>query len=132
VSLTKAAETTTCAGAGANALGNATVTINAANTTITVSGLTFSGLSGAATLAHIHSGAAGVAGNPVIDFGATAGSPLTSPFNDTFVATDYNAAAGAPTTFTAFITAMKNSLSYINIHTAACPGGEIRGQLIAS
>jgi hypothetical protein len=130
VSLTKAAETTVCAGAGANATGSADVTINAANTTITVSDVTFSGLSGPVTAAHIHSGAVGVAGNIVIDFGATAASPLPNGFDDTFVSTDYIPAAGAPANFAAFITAMKAGLSYINLHTAACPNGEVRGQLV--
>jgi hypothetical protein len=132
VTLTKAAETTTCVGAGAAAAGTATVTINAANTTITVTDVTFSGLSGPVQGAHIHSGAVGVPGPIAINFGATAASPLTSGFDDVFVSTDYLAPSGAPATFASFITAMKAGLSYINLHTAACPDGEIRGQLVAS
>jgi hypothetical protein len=131
VTLTKAAETTVCAGAGANATGTATVTINSASTQISVTNLTFTGLSGPATMAHIHSGAPGVAGNIVIDFLATPAAPLTSPFNGTFTATNYIAAAGAPATFTAFLDAMRDGNAYINIHTAACGAGEIRGNLPA-
>jgi hypothetical protein len=131
VVLTDEAEVNDCAAAGANAAGTATVTINAANTTITVTNLTFTGLSGPATMAHIHFGAANQNGNIAIDFGATAGSPLVSPFSGTFDSGDYLAPSGAPSTFAGFITSMKNDQSYINIHTAACPNGEIRGQLIA-
>jgi hypothetical protein len=128
VTLSRAAETPVCNTAGATAAGSATVTINAAETSITVSNLTFTGLSGPATLGHIHSGASGVPGPAVIDFGANP----TSPFNGTFTASNYPSPvpAGAPANFDAFIDAMKAGNTYINIHTAACPGGEIRGQLV--
>jgi hypothetical protein len=131
VVLTKAAELDDCATAGATAAGTATVTINAAETQITVSSLTFAGLSGPATMAHIHFGEDDENGPIVIDFGATAQAPLASPFSATFDAGDYLAPAGARSTFAAFVDAMKDDESYINIHTAACGTGEIRGNLIA-
>lgn len=127
VTLTKAAEPTACATAGATATGSATVTIDAAGSSIAVTNFTFTGLSGAATMAHIHSGAAGTNGNVVLNFGATP----TSPVNKTFTAADYPATppAGAPANFAAFVTAMKAGQSYINVHTSNCGGGEIRGQI---
>jgi hypothetical protein len=129
VALTTAAEVPVCENAGDDAAGAGTVTINAQNTSITISNLTWTGLSGAATLGHIHSGAAGVAGPPVINFGANP----TSPFNDVFTADDYPdpVPAGAPANFAAFISAMKAGNTYINIHTEDCGPGEIRGQLVA-
>jgi hypothetical protein len=130
VTMTTAAEVPVCEDAGASAAGSGTITINAANTSITVSNLTWTGLSGAATAAHIHIGAAGAAGAPLIDFGVLP----TSPFSDTFTAADYPASppTGAPATFSAFIAAMKAGNTYVNVHTADCLPGEIRGQLIAS
>jgi CHRD domain len=63
---------------------------------------------------HIHKGAVGVAGPVVLDLGKTFGSP----FNFTTSALD--AAQEAD---------LKSGLYYVNIHSAAAPNGEIRGQL---
>jgi len=126
--LTKTGEPA-CAGAGASATGSATVTISADGNQISAMA-TYSGLSGAANHAHIHFGgaaeeAAGT-GKIVLDFG----SSLASPINKTFTATDYQAASGAPATFAAFVAAARQGgMAYINIHTAACGGGEIGGVL---
>ncbi len=66
------------------------------------------------TLAHIHSGAAGVNGPVIFDFAARlSGSGLMS-------VTLANSIVSNPSAF------------YINIHTAAHPGGAVRGQLRAS
>lgn len=84
-------------------------------TTVTVTG-NYSGLSGPATLAHIHGPA---------DVNTAAGvlCALTVP----------SAAAGTITgtcTLTAEqIQNIRDGLTYVNIHTAANPTGEIRGQL---
>ncbi len=127
VTLTKGAESPVCASAGANATGSATVNIDAADTMVAVTAFTFSGLSAAATAAHIHVGAAGTAGNVVFNFGANPVSPVTK----TFTAADYptTVPAGAPATFAAFLEVIKGGGSYINVHTAACTGGEIRAQI---
>jgi hypothetical protein len=127
VSLTRAMEIPACASGGANASGMATVMIPADNASIVVSNFTYTGLSGTATLGHIHSGATGVAGPVVLNFGT--GAALTSPINKTFVAADYVAATGAPANFAAFVTALKAGNAYLNIHTSACGPGEIRGQI---
>ncbi len=126
VPLVAADEVPVCASAGASATGSATVTISADDSMITVN-LTFNGLSGPATNAHIHYGAPGAAGGVIFPLGANPVSPVTK----TFKATDYPATPpeGAPATFAAFVTDMKAGKSYVNVHAAACAPGEIRGQI---
>lgn len=86
-------------------------------TTYKLSGtVTFSGMT--ATSSHIHKGAAGEAGPVVIPLDVTA--PVTSPI--TLEATVLDSTQRADL--------MKN-LYYVNIHSEAFPGGEIRGQLTA-
>jgi hypothetical protein len=70
----------------------------------------------AATAAHVHRAPAGVAGGIVI--------PLTSTSPGVWVST-----AGATVTDELLIAFMKGEL-YLNVHSAAFPGGEIRGQLL--
>ena len=94
------------------ATGTATLTYNK-DTKIFSIVVNFSGVT--ATGAHIHKGAVGVSG-PVI-FGFTA--PITSPINYTSVALDDTQQAD-----------LEANMLYVNIHSAAFPGGEIRGQLI--
>jgi len=127
IDLTKAAEVPVCASAGASATGSVTITIDAADTTITVSDLTFSGLAGPATMAHIHFGAKGSMGPAMLDLGAS----LTSPIDRTFTAADYpaNPPAGTPATFALFAEAIRDGMAYLNVHTAACTPGEIRGHI---
>ncbi len=97
------------------ASGSGAVSINAAGTQALVS-MNWSGLSGNATVGHVHSGRSGVNGPVVCNL-----SPPT-------------VAAGSVTDFLctfspAQITALKNAQFYLNIHTAANPGGEIRAQI---
>lgn len=68
----------------------------------------------APTAGHIHKAAAGVNGGVVFGF-----TTLVSPFTYTSVA--LTAAEEAD---------LMANLYYVNIHTAAFPGGEIRGQLM--
>ena len=115
----------TCAGAGANAAGAAVVTVAADGSTVMVT-VTYSGLSGEPTAAHIHWGASGVNGPVLLPFSG----PLASPFSRNFSAADYLAAAGAPADFAAFVVALKaGGVAYVNVHTAACKPGEIRGEI---
>lgn len=81
--------------------------------TITV---TYTGLSSAVTVWHVHKGAVGVSGSPVA--GLNYGTLGASPFTWSSGALD--AAMEAD---------LMNNLWYVNIHTVNNGGGEIRGQL---
>lgn len=74
----------------------------------------YSGLSGPATAAHFHGPAAeGASAPPVIPIEGD----LTSPISGTAILTDEQ------------IGWLEDGQLYFNIHTAANPGGEIRGQV---
>lgn len=76
--------------------------------------MTFSGLTGPATAAHIHTGARGVAGPVVVPLCG----PCTSPASGTATVTD-----------PAVLAAIQNGGAYVNVHTNTNRAGEIRGQL---
>ncbi|MFA5834062.1 MAG: CHRD domain-containing protein [Bacteroidota bacterium] len=81
--------------------------------------ITVAGLSGEITGAHIHYGAKGVNGpvlKPLNFFGNTA-SGIWSTLDSTNKLND------------SLVTALVRGRLYVNIHTAAHPGGEIRGQI---
>jgi hypothetical protein len=125
VTLSPANETPPCAKAGADATGTATITIPSDDSSVSVD-VTYSGLSGPATAAHIHSGTAAAAGPIVLPFSGS----LASPINVTLTAANYVAAAGAPPDFPTFVAALKTGgAGYVNVHTAACPAGEIRAEI---
>jgi hypothetical protein len=102
--------------------GTGWVTISADNATITYH-IQYSGLSGPATAAHILTGAAGVAGGVILPFVVG-----PSPMDGTLTAADFKA-SGAITTYAEAVAAIKAGTTYMNVHTAANPGGEIRGQI---
>jgi hypothetical protein len=88
-------------------------TIDTATKTMTYT-ITYSGLTGAATAAHFHGPAeAGKNAGVLVPIAP----PLTSPVKGTATLTD------------AQIADFKAGNVYANIHTAANPGGEIRGQV---
>ena len=125
VPLTPGVETPVCPLAGAGASGTATILIASDNSSITAT-VTYAGLSGDATAAHIHFGKAATAGPVVLPFSGS----LASPFSKTFTAADYVAAAGAPPDFRSFVIALNaGGAAYLNVHTAACKPGEIRGDI---
>jgi hypothetical protein len=125
--------------------GTALVTIDDVLNTMTLN-VTFSGLLGTTTAAHIHcctttpmTGTAGVAtttpsfsGFPL---GVTSGSTfpeivldmtLASSYNPAFVTANGGSIAGAEA---ALFSGMALGDAYFNIHTSFVPGGEIRGFL---
>ena len=125
VSLTPGAGTPPCASAGANASGTAAITVAPDDSSINVT-VSYTGLSGEPTAAHLHSGAATAPGPMVLPFSGS----LASPFSKTFTAADYVAAPGAPPDVRSFVTALKGGgAAYVNVHTAACKPGEIRGEI---
>lgn len=97
------------------ATGTADLTYNTATRELTWS-LSYSGLSGPATMVHFHNGAAGMNG-PAVIWLSKRGSPVENPLKGQAKLTADQA---------------KQFLAgdwYINVHTAAHPGGEIRGQV---
>jgi len=94
------------------ATGTATLTYNKDTKVFNIV-VNFSGVT--PTASHIHKGETGVVGG--VEFGFT--SPVTSPINYTSVV--LNAAQE---------TDLFANMYYVNIHSTAFPGGEIRGQLI--
>lgn len=88
-------------------------------------------LTGDAILAHIHAGMAGSSGAPVFDLLANADAagpvvigPVAIPFSFAAVGVDKSSS------FADAINATPWGY-YVNLHTTAYPGGEIRGQLAA-
>jgi len=79
--------------------------------------LTFSGLSSAATAAHIHEAAAGVNGAVILPLSGGAGATSgTWTISGTLTPEQ--------------LTALGNNQLYLNVHSANFSGGEIRGQII--
>jgi CHRD domain len=93
------------------ATGNATLTFNTSTKIFT---LTVTHSIATPTNGHIHKGAMGVSGGVVFPFAS-----FTSPISYTSTALDATQEAD-----------LNANLYYVNIHTAAFPNGEIRGQLI--
>ncbi len=105
------------------ATGSTFVEVNSTGTRVTYA-VTYRGLSGLAVASHIHFGAPGVAGPIML--------PLRvgpSPMVGTLYASSFTASPQVAT-FAGAIAAIRAGNAYVNIHTAANPGGEIRAQLI--
>lgn len=126
VTLTPDEEVPECDEAGFLATGAAIVAISADGSTITVRDFTFGELSGPATAAHIHVAPPGEAGPIVFTF-----ANLTPPILENFTAADYPSPppTGAAADFAGFVRQMREGQTYLNVHTAACPAGEIRAQI---
>lgn len=96
--------------------GTASVNLDPATRKITWN-VTFSGLTGPATAAHIHGPAAAGKNAGVLVWLSPKGKQATSPLT------------GSATLTPAQVSDLMNGQCYVNVHTAANPGGEIRGQL---
>jgi hypothetical protein len=119
-----------------NATGEFHATLNSAGDELSYE-LTYSGLEGGNTLfAHVHLGQTNVAGG-VMFFLCGGGGKPACPNGQATVTGTVNAAnvigpggqgisAGQ---FDEVIRAMRDGLSYANVHTTAFPTGEIRGQI---
>ncbi len=108
--LSNAAEVPPTTGSGS---GTATVTLDTATKMVTYS-VTYSGLSGPAAAAHIHCGAAA---------GANSGVAVAFPKADSPI-------SGSATLTDAQMADLEAGKCYVNVHTAANKGGEIRAQLM--
>jgi len=86
----------------------------------------YSGLSGTLAGAHIHLGAAGTNGGIMLPL-AAGPSPMVGTLN----ASDF-VATGSVASYSAAIDAIRAGNSYVNLHTAANPAGEVRGQIGAA
>ncbi len=80
--------------------------------------LTWSKLSGPATAAHIHLGAKGTSGNVAV--------PLCTPCGG-----KSGSKSGTATIPASLLKTIQRHGTYVNVHTAKNPNGEIRGQLLA-
>lgn len=110
--------------------GSGSATISADESEITYE-VSFEGLTGPATMAHIHYGPPGVAGGILFWLSEMGVDDNPSPLSGTLTEADFNAVDGGPQTFAEALDAIRAGDTYINIHTAENPPGEIRGQLTA-
>ena len=94
--------------------GTAQVTLDTASKEITYK-VTYSGLSGPAAAAHIHCGATGAAGG---------NAGVAVPFKDAA-----SPISGSATLTDAQVADLEAGKCYVNVHTAANKGGELRAQL---
>ena len=78
------------------------------------------------TMAHLHKGAAGQDGPPVVPLFQGAFSGSGTLVSGTIKASDLKG-----TTMTALLAAIRADSIYVNVHTKAHPSGELRGQVMA-
>lgn len=100
-----------------NATGITSFLLNSTRDTLCING-TFNGLSGPQGGAHIHSGAAGTTGGVLLDLSPyVVGNRISATITGTALSASLKST-------------MLKGLTYINIHTTANAGGELRGQII--
>ncbi|MGC4000534.1 MAG: CHRD domain-containing protein [Anaeromyxobacter sp.] len=113
---------------------SADITVGDAGPTIAWT-LTFSGLSAPASAAHIHLGQPGVAGGIAVNLcgaGSAPACPAEGSVTGTIDATSVVGPAEqgiAPGELQELLVAMVVGATYVNVHTATFPTGEIRGQI---
>ena len=84
------------------------------------------------TAAHIHAGAAGANGGIVVNlFAAPAGAPA-STISASGTARSADTIGTLAGNFPGLVTALKAGTLYVNVHTSANPGGEIRAQILSA
>jgi hypothetical protein len=120
VDMTAALATPPAAG---NGTGHATLTLSGQTLHYDI---TVSDLSGPATMAHIHVGQPGVGGPPVYTFKIEKVGSGKLAEGDI----DLTKPASKSVSGDSLKVLLDNGSAYINVHTAANPGGEIRGQVV--
>jgi hypothetical protein len=119
-----------------NTPGHADLALTVTDTTIAFT-LTYADLTGPPGAAHIHVGQIGVNGGVSVFFCGGGGKPACPASNSgtvtgTIAAADVvgpTAQGFAVGNITPVIAALRAGVTYANMHTAAFPGGEIRGQI---
>lgn len=107
-----------------NSGGTGSATFDMSGNTVQFS-VSLSGVSGV-TLVHLHSGApAGSGPVRVILFS----DPGTGPVNGTLISDSFLEADVLGISFSDLINEMRNGQVYMDVHTAAFPDGEVRGQV---
>jgi hypothetical protein len=108
-------------------IGTGTATFTMAGTSMGYT-VYVTGLTGAATFSHIHLAGAGVNGNVIYPFAIIAGTTTGTLVTGTIDLTQsiFNGTISGDSLKVLF----NNGNIYVNVHTAAHPGGEIRGQII--
>lgn len=108
--------------------GSATIVQNGTTFTYTVN---YAGLTGAPTLSHIHGPAdATKAVGVLVNFNVGTPTGGTGSFTGTFTGADIVPASGQPAiSVDSLVKLMRTGNAYVNVHTSANKGGEIRGQL---
>ena len=111
-------------------VGTGTVSINLATQVITYR-IDVYNLPVGVTASHFHVGAAGVAGPVVVNFTVVANTSNDFAISGTASATDLTVrAAQGINSWEDFVQALLLGNVYMNVHSTANPGGEIRGQVI--
>jgi hypothetical protein len=110
--------------------GTATFTLTGTIVSYTIS---YANLTGSPTGSHIHVGASGVKGGIVVPFSGVP-SGASGTWTGSFTFSDVAAGTSGSTVVGSgnlddVLNAMRSGNAYTNIHTAANPGGEIRGQI---
>jgi len=97
--------------------GSATVTIDTVTRLVQVNG-TFTGMTAGCTAGHLH-GLAGPGASAGVIFGFTVSTGATT-----------GNFSGSSVLSVANFNGLMNGMTYLNIHSSAFPGGELRGQVI--
>jgi hypothetical protein len=109
--------------------GTVSITINPDSLSYKVTAM---GLSSPVTVAHIHTGAPGVAGPVIVPLTISAGSdPSTASGEGTIDASAIKGKNpdGSPMTMKDLIAALQSGGTYVNVHTQNNKPGEIRAQM---
>jgi threonine dehydrogenase-like Zn-dependent dehydrogenase len=111
-----------------DASGTATITVTDHDVTVVLDTSNLTNV----ILAHIHVGLPGADGPVILPlFAAASDPPFTSPFMRVVTEADFlPAPEKGISTFADALAAIRNGGTYVNVHTQAHQGGEIRGQIM--